>query len=48
MKFFLLLLLFSALHADELTVDPPKPWEAPCTPCRAPMLSPPIDAVVVD
>jgi hypothetical protein len=32
MRSFFLLLLFLPLAADELTFDPPIPWETPCTP----------------
>lgn len=55
MPFFLILIcLFSSLWADELTVDPPKIWEANCDPCCRPpadcipCLAPPDDSVVVD
>ena len=37
MFFLFLLLLFSPLYGDELTIDPPIIWEAGCLPCDLPI-----------
>ena len=46
----IIILLFSSLYGDELTVDPPEIWPAICCPCRPPDMPPPCgpEDVLVD